>query len=193
MLVHRVCRAAASGVTRRKELMAKYDHQLKTVLDGFLTRFVDDVSARLRKLPLAQLASAMQAIDGALGKMGGIRSVAGVLAGRKPHARKTPWPKCGHPGCSKNAHPHGGGFCWDHAADHGAKAAKKAAPAKAARKAAKKTAPAKAAGKAKPAKPKRSKKQMPASYYRCRHPGCTNNWFPRGRPYCGVHYKLHRK
>ena len=41
------------------------------------------------------------------------------------------------------------------------------------------------------ARPK--KKALPASYYRCAHPGCKNNWFPRGRPYCGEHAKLHGK
>jgi len=41
------------------------------------------------------------------------------------------------------------------------------------------------------ARPK--KKALPASYYRCAHPGCKNNWFPRGRPYCGQHAKLHAK
>jgi len=41
------------------------------------------------------------------------------------------------------------------------------------------------------ARPK--KKALPASYYRCAHPGCKNNWFPRGRPYCGEHAKLHAK
>jgi hypothetical protein len=49
--------------------------------------------------------------------------------------------------------------------------------------------PAKAVAPA--AKPK--KKAMPASYYRCAHPGCKNNWFVRGRPYCGEHVKLHGK
>ena len=41
------------------------------------------------------------------------------------------------------------------------------------------------------ARPK--KKALPASYYRCAHPGCKNNWYPRGRPYCGEHAKLHGK
>jgi len=41
------------------------------------------------------------------------------------------------------------------------------------------------------ARPK--KKALPASYYRCAHPGCKGNWFPRGRPYCGAHAKLHGK
>ena len=180
--------------------MATYDHELKSVLDGFLARFLADVSARLRKLPLAKLASAMEAIDGALGKVGGLRAVAGALAARKPHARKTPWPKCRHPGCSKNAHPHGGGFCWQHAPDRGVggaarKAAAPAKPARAAkaRKPAKAGRPAVAKKPAKAAAPKRAKRQMPASYYKCRHPGCTNNWFPRGRPYCGQHFKLHRR
>ena len=65
-----------------------------------------------------------------------------------------------------------------------------------------KTGPAKTAAAVKPkgtpaktvapvAKPK--KKAMPASYYRCAHPGCKNNWFVRGRPYCGEHAKLHGK
>jgi len=65
-----------------------------------------------------------------------------------------------------------------------------------------KTGPAKTAAAVKPkgtpaktvapvAKPK--KKAMPASYYRCAHPGCRNNWFVRGRPYCGEHAKLHAK
>ena len=29
--------------------------------------------------------------------------------------------------------------------------------------------------------------------YRCAHAGCRKNWFPRGRPYCGEHAKLHGK
>jgi hypothetical protein len=41
------------------------------------------------------------------------------------------------------------------------------------------------------ARPK--KKALPASYYRCAHAGCRKNWFPRGRPYCGEHAKLHGK
>jgi hypothetical protein len=41
--------------------------------------------------------------------------------------------------------------------------------------------------------PKRKAKVMPADYYRCAHPGCTKNWFVRGRPYCGAHAKLHAK
>ena len=41
------------------------------------------------------------------------------------------------------------------------------------------------------ARPK--KKALPGSYYRCAHPGCKNNWYPRGRPYCGEHAKLHGK
>ena len=53
-----------------------------------------------------------------------------------------------------------------------------------------KTAPA-ARAVAPVARPK--KKALPASYYRCAHPGCKNNWFPRGRPYCGEHAKLHGK
>jgi len=40
-------------------------------------------------------------------------------------------------------------------------------------------------------KPKRRK--VSPSYYRCQHPGCTKNWFVNGRPYCGDHWKLHRK
>ena len=57
--------------------------------------------------------------------------------------------------------------------------------------AARKAAP-KAAKKAVAAAPaKRKAKAMPASYYRCAHPGCTKNWFVKGRPYCGEHAKLH--
>jgi pyruvate/2-oxoglutarate dehydrogenase complex dihydrolipoamide acyltransferase (E2) component len=64
----------------------------------------------------------------------------------------------------------------------------RAAPAKQA----KPVAAPKPSAAAKPvAKPK--KKALPASYYRCAHPGCTKNWFVRGRPYCGEHAKLHGK
>ncbi len=45
------------------------------------------------------------------------------------------------------------------------------------------------AGKAAAARPKR---KMPAGYYRCHHRGCTRNWFPLGRPYCGEHAAQHR-
>jgi hypothetical protein len=64
----------------------------------------------------------------------------------------------------------------------------KAGPAKAA----KPVATARPAAAPKPVA-KAKKKAMPASYYRCAHPGCTKNWFVRGRPYCGEHAKLHGK
>jgi len=32
-----------------------------------------------------------------------------------------------------------------------------------------------------------------SSYYRCAHPGCTKNWYVKGRPYCGQHAKVHGK
>jgi len=70
---------------------------------------------------------------------------------------------------------------------HLGKGGTKAAPAKVAKAARPKAAKAKHPA----ARPK--KKALPASYYRCAHPGCTKNWYVRGRPYCGQHAKLHPK
>ncbi|MDI7267867.1 MAG: hypothetical protein QME96_07725 [Myxococcota bacterium] len=161
-------------------------------------RFLADINARLHALPLGQIGVALERIDGVIGDVVGRQAVRPAREPEKARAVDSVGRTIRVTKKLRDARKLQGSYIGlmrkfpDPVKKRIRAIQRELGVAAAVADMKRRVSGAKAAptaGKAATARPKR---KVPPSYYRCHHRGCTRNWFPLGRPYCGEHAARHR-